>query len=52
MMDNHYHLLVQTQDANVSVGMRQLNGVYTQLANRTHGRSGHMFQGRFQGHFG
>ena len=29
MMDNHYHLLVQTPDANLSAGMRQLNGVYT-----------------------
>ena len=48
MMDNHYHLLVQTPDANLSVGMRQLNGVYTQLANRTHGRVGHVFQGRFK----
>ena len=28
--------------------MRQLNGVYTQLANRTHGRVGHVFQGRFK----
>ena len=48
MMDNHYHLLVQTPDANLSSGMRQLNGVYTQLANRTHGRVGHVFQGRFK----
>ena len=29
-------------------GMRQLNGVYTQLANRTHGRVGHVFQGRYK----
>lgn len=48
MMDNHYHLLVQTPDANLSAGMRQLNGVYTQLANRTHGRVGHVFQGRYK----
>ena len=40
------YLLVQTPDANLSAGMRQLNGVYTQLANRTHGRVGHVFQGR------
>ena len=32
MMDNHYRLLVQVPDANLSAGMRQLNGVYTQLA--------------------
>lgn len=27
LMDNHYHLLIQTPDANLSMGMRQLNGV-------------------------
>jgi putative transposase len=48
LMDNHYHLLVQTPDANLSAGMRQLNGVYTQLVNRAHGRVGHVFQGRFK----
>ena len=47
-MDNHCHLLVRTPDANLSAGKRQLNGVYTQLANRTHGRVGHVFQGRFK----
>lgn len=47
-MGNHYHLLVETPDANLSAGMRQLNGVYTQLANRAHGRVGHVFQGRFK----
>ena len=34
--------------ANLSADMRQLNGVYTHLANRTHGRVGHVFQGRFK----
>ena len=48
LMSNHYHLLVETPDANLSAGMRQLNGVYTQLSNRTHGRVGHVFQGRFK----
>lgn len=47
-MDNHYHLLVQTPDGNLSKGMRQLNGVYTQTSNRRHGRVGHLFQGRFK----
>jgi len=49
LMTNHYHLLVETPDANLSKGMRQLNGVYTQHINRTHGRAGHLFQGRFKG---
>jgi putative transposase len=34
-MDNHYHLLPETPDANLSKGMRQLNGVFTQSMNRT-----------------
>lgn len=48
LMDNHYHLIIETPDANLSVGMRQLNGVYTQRFNRRHGRVGHVFQGRFK----
>jgi REP element-mobilizing transposase RayT len=46
-MTNHYHLLIETPDGNLSKGMRQLNGVYTQRFNRTHGRVGHVFQGRY-----
>lgn len=48
LMDNHYHLLIQTPDANLSKGMRQLNGVYTQYSNRRHNRCGHLFQGRYK----
>ena len=48
LMDNHYHLLIETPDGNLSLGMRQLNGVYTQLFNRRHSRVGHLFQGRFK----
>lgn len=48
LMDNHYHLLIQTPDGNLSKGMRQLNGVYTQASNRRHTRVGHLFQGRFK----
>jgi putative transposase len=48
LMGNHYHLIVETPDANLSLGMRQLNGVYTQRFNRTHRRVGHVFQGRFK----
>jgi hypothetical protein len=47
-MDNHYHLLIETPEGNLSVGMRQLNGVYTQLFNKLHGRAGHLFQGRYK----
>ena len=49
LMSNHYHLVVETPDGNLSKGMRQLNGVYTQAYNRRHHRIGHLFQGRFKG---
>ena len=48
LMANHYHLLVETPKANLSLGMRQLNGMYTQSFNRRHNRVGHLFQGRFK----
>ncbi len=48
LMDNHYHLLVETPEGNLSKGMRQLNGVYTQRFNRRQGRVGHVFQGRYK----
>ena len=47
-MGNHYHLVVETPDVNLSKGMRQLNGVHTQTSNRRHGRVGHLFQGRYK----
>jgi putative transposase len=47
-MTNHYHVVVETPEANLSKGMRQLNGVYTQSTNRRHGLVGHRFQGRFK----
>ena len=49
LMGNHYHLVVETPEPNLSRGMRQLNGEYTQAFNRRHRRSGHLFQGRFKG---
>ena len=48
LMTNHYHLLIETPDGNLSIGMRQVNGVYTQLFNNRHGRTGHLFQGRYK----
>ncbi len=47
-MTNHYHIVVETCEGNLSQGMRQLNGVYTQRFNRTHHRVGHVFQGRYR----
>jgi REP element-mobilizing transposase RayT len=48
LMGNHYHLLVETPEPNLSRGMRQLNGVFTQRFNARHQRVGHVFQGRFK----
>jgi hypothetical protein len=39
---------VETVEANLSKGMRQLNGVYTQQFNRNHNRVGHVYQGRYK----
>lgn len=47
LMDNHYHLLVETPEANLSRGMKRLNMAYAQSFNRRHGRAGHLFQGRY-----
>jgi REP-associated tyrosine transposase len=47
LMGNHYHLLLETPEANLSLAMRQLNGVYTQGFNRRRERCGHLLQGRF-----
>ncbi|MDP3937406.1 MAG: transposase [Deltaproteobacteria bacterium] len=49
LMPNHFHLLLETPLANLSKGMQQLNGLYTQWFNWRHQRVGHLFQGRFKG---
>ena len=48
LMDNHYHLLIKTPEANISRAMRHLNGVYTQRYNRRHGTDGALFRGRYK----
>ena len=48
LMDNHYHLLIETPQPNLVRGMRRLNGVYTQGFNRRRKKSGHVFQGRYK----
>ncbi len=47
-MTNHFHLLIETREGNLSQGMRQLNGVYTQHYNYRHRLVGHLFQGRYK----
>ncbi len=48
LMDNHYHLLLETPEPNLGRGMRRLNGVYTQAFNRRHSLVGHVLQGRYK----
>ncbi|MGA2556304.1 MAG: transposase [Verrucomicrobiota bacterium] len=48
LMGNHYHLLLETPEANLVDGMKWLQGTYTQRYNRRHGVSGHLFQGRYK----
>jgi len=47
-MDNHYHLLIETPRGNLSQILHHINGAYTTYFNIRHGRSGHLFQGRFK----
>jgi REP element-mobilizing transposase RayT len=48
LMDNHYHLLLETPSANLPQIMRHINGAYTTYFNIKRGRSGHLFQGRYK----
>ena len=47
LMTNHFHLVIQTPDPNLSRGIQWLNGTYAAWFNRRHQRAGHLFQGRF-----
>jgi len=48
LMTNHFHLLVETPEANLVAGMKWFLGAYTQAYNRRHGLRGHLFQGRYK----
>jgi len=48
LMTNHYHLLIETPQPNLSQALRWINGSYAMYFNRKRGRSGHLFQGRFK----
>ena len=48
LMSNHYHLLVETPEPNLSVAMQWINVSYATYFNRKRGRVGHLFQGRFK----
>ncbi len=47
LMGNHYHLLVETPEPNISTGMERLNGIYARRFNWRHGFKGHLFEARF-----
>jgi len=46
-MPNHVHLLLETPLPNLGVGMQRLQSQYAQIFNERHGRTGHLFQGRY-----
>lgn len=48
LMPNHYHLALRNRRSNLSEALRHLNGEYAQWWNATHGKVGHVFQGRFK----
>lgn len=50
LMPNHYHLLLQTPQGNLSRALGWLQTTFTIRYNRLHRRSGHLFQGRFKAH--
>lgn len=51
LMDNHYHLLIETKEENISDFMRTVNANYSQYFNRKYNRSGHLWQDRFKSKF-
>ena len=48
LMANHYHLLLETPEANLVDGMKWLQGAYTQRYNARHKVRGYLFQGRYK----
>ena len=48
LMDNHYHILLQTPEGNLSQIMHHINGAYTNYYNTKRKRAGHLFQGRYK----
>jgi REP element-mobilizing transposase RayT len=48
LMRNHFHLVVETPQANLVAGMKWLLGVYTQRFNLRHQECGHLFAGRYK----
>ena len=47
LLPNHYHLIVEAKQRDLSIGMQRLNGRYAQRFNQRYDRAGHVFQNRF-----
>src|SRR5437763_218934 len=48
LMTNHFHLVLETPQPNLALGMKWLLGTYTQRLNRRHQHWGHLFGGRYK----
>lgn len=48
LMDNHFHLIIETHEANLGKLMQRFNTAYTVYYNRRHSRDGHLYQGRYK----
>jgi len=48
LMSNHFHLVLETPQPNLAIGMKWLLGTYTQRLNRRHRHWGHLFGGRYK----
>ena len=51
LMNNHYHLLIETKNENLSLVARQINSKYAQYFNRQYKRVGPLWQGRFKNYY-
>ena len=51
LMSNHYHLLLETKEKNISEAMQYLNGSYSTYFNKKHKRTGHLWQGRYLSYY-
>ncbi len=49
LMDNHYHMTIETPETHISQIMHAINSVYAAEFNKRYGRKGHLFQSRFKG---
>jgi REP element-mobilizing transposase RayT len=51
LMTNHYHLLLETKEENISEAIQYLNGTYSMYFNRKYKRTGHFWQGRYLSYY-